>query len=277
MLRVRSSVFVAAVITAVALVAIVAPARGAVVFDASGTSRVGNPVAFRATLAISGTTLTVELENRSPVNSVAADDLLTSFYFDIVSGTNRPALVLTSGSGFVWQVRANANDLEYRYIPQTFTQVSGSLSNLKAVNNGDATWEFRAMNAATSPFLGFGIGTAGNNGLSPNGFTPAIVGPPGNGMINFGIYKGGDIDPTGVLDQKYVVKNKATFWFGGVGGFTEAQIGTDVTFGLGTAPDSTISLPEPGSISWCGIGCLVAAWWGRGRGTRFSRTRRSGP
>lgn len=267
----------AALAAAASLVALVLPAPAAVIFDGSGTSALGRPVAFRATLAISGSTLEIVLENRSPVDTVEASDVLASFYFDIRSGTGRPTLALTSGSGAVWKVQSGTGDVEYRYVPQTFTQVSGSLSDLVARNNGDASWQFRPLDAAKAPFLGFGIGTVGNTGLAPNGFTPAVVGPPGNGMINFGIYKGGDIDPQGVLDGKYLVKNTATFRFSGVGGLTEAAIGRDVAFGLGTSPDSVIFLPEPSRVGHSWLAALAAAWLTRGRPGRISRTRHSGP
>ena len=89
----------------------------------------------------------------------------------------------------------------------------------------------------------------------PYYYTPQIVGQ-GNTMINFGIYRGGDIDPNGVLNNKYLVKNTATFTFTGVSGYTEAHIVDKVVFGLGTSPDSTltVALPEP-----AGCGLLAAA------------------
>jgi hypothetical protein len=117
------------------------------------------------------------------------------------------------------------------------------------------------MNATTNPFLGFGIGTVGNNTLTPNGFTTSVVGT-GNTMINFGIYKGGDINPVGVLDGKYLVKNTATFTFTGLTGYSEADIVDTFTFGLGTSPDSTltVSMPEPVGLLGAGLGFLVTGW-----------------
>jgi hypothetical protein len=44
------------------------------------------------------------------------------------------------------------------------------------------------------------------------------VGPSGNDFINVGIYQGGDIDPNGVLNNNYLVKNTATFRFSGAKG-----------------------------------------------------------
>jgi len=254
MARPFRSFAVAAVVSLCSLAALALQARGAVIFDASGTSAAGNPVAFRATLAIVGDALTVELENRSPADTTAVADVLTSFYFEVGGGGGRPPLSLVGGSGFVWQVRSKASDVAYRYVPQTFTAIGGVVSDLVAIKSGDASWQFRTLDPAAAPGLGFGIGTAGNNLLSPNGFTPAVVGPPGTTMINFGIFRGGDIDPVGVLDQRYLVKNTATFTFSGALGFGEADIGRDVVFGLGTSPDSTISLPEPAAP----LGGLVA-------------------
>ncbi|MGI9177613.1 MAG: XDD4 family exosortase-dependent surface protein [Pirellulales bacterium] len=226
------------------------PTFGGLVIPASGTSALGHPVSFRSTLTIAGGTLTIDLENTSPNNTTDAADVLSSFYFDIRSGTARPTLSYVSGTGFVYLVRSGTTDLEVYYNPLASppTQfVSGTASNLKAVNIYDGTWQFLPMQSGSNPFLGFGIGTVGNSGLSPNGFTPSIVGPSGNAMINFAIYRGGDIEPNGVLNYKYLVKNKATFTFTGVNGYTEDDIVDDFVFGLGTAPDSTItvSLPEP--------------------------------
>jgi len=194
----------------VSLILLAERASAGIMFPVSGTSALRNPVSFAATLSIAGNTLTVQLDNTSPVNSTDAVDVLTSFYFDILSGTNRPTLNYVSGSGSLFLVRSGTTDLPYYYTPQTYTQVSGSLSNIRAVNNGDNSWQFRTMNTGSSPQLGFGIGTVGNSALSPNGFTPQIVGQ-GNTMINFAIYRGGDIDPNGVLNNKYLVQNTATF------------------------------------------------------------------
>lgn len=244
----------------VVLVLFAQSASASIVFPVSGTSALGHPVSFSATLAISGSTLTVQLDNTSPVNSTDAADVLTSFYFDIRSGTNRPTLNYTSASGSLFLVRSGTTDLPYFYTPQTYTQVSGSMSNIRAVNNGDNSWQFRTMNASLSPQLGFGIGTVGNSNLSPNGFTPQIVGQ-GNTMINFAIYRGGDINPNGVLNNKYLVKNTATFAFTGLSGYTDANIVDKVVFGLGTNPDSTftISLPEPGALALAAIGAVLLA------------------
>lgn len=222
-------------------------ADAGLIFPVSG-SAAGSPVSFLATMTIAGDTLTVQLDNTSPVATSAAAQVLTSFYFDILSGTSRPTLNYTGGSGFLYLVRSGTTDLPYLYTPQTFTPGSGTASDLRALNNGDQSWQFRVMTAASAPNLGFGIGTAANSTLSPNGFTPAIVGQ-GNTMINFGIYRGGDIEPTGVLDGRYLVRNSATFTFTGVTGYSESNIVDKVVFGLGTTPDGTftVSLAEPGT------------------------------
>ncbi|MGB8853989.1 MAG: XDD4 family exosortase-dependent surface protein [Pirellulales bacterium] len=256
----------------VVMVSLLQNASASIVFPVSGTSAAGNPVSFSATLAISGSTLTVQLDNTSPVNSTDATDVLTSFYFDILSGTNRPTLNYTSASGSLFLVRSGTTDLPYSYTPQTFTQVSGSLSDIRAVNNGDNSWQFRTMNASVAPQLGFGIGTVGNNTFSPNGFTTQIVGQ-GNTMINFAIYRGGDINPNGVLNNKYLVKNTATFTFTGLTGYTEANIVDKVVFGLGTTPDSTltVSLPEPGALALAAVGTVLLA-----AGRTLRRARPSG-
>jgi hypothetical protein len=216
-----------------------------VILTGSGPAASGRVVAARATVSIVGDDLTVDLENVSPANTAEASEVLTSLYFDIRKGGVRPPLSFASATGFVWLVRNGTNDMEYRYVPQTFTQVSGIPSDLKAVNRGDASWQFLTMDETQEPFFGLGLGTVGNSDLDPNGFDPSVVGPPGNTMLNFGIYRGGDINPKGVLANRYVVKNKATFRFKGAAGYDESDIVEHAAFGFGTGPDSVVIVPEP--------------------------------
>lgn len=118
------------------------------------------------------------------------------------------------------------------------------------------------MDPSLPPREGFGIGTVGNTGLSPNGFTPSIVGPAGPTQIAFSIYTGADIEPTGVLVSQYLVRDTATFTFTSTDllAFTDANIGPDVTFGMGTMPDSIIELPEPGGMALAALGAVVVGW-----------------
>jgi hypothetical protein len=224
----------------------------------SGTSAAGRPVAFTAGLTFSGDELVISLANVSPVESNAAADVLSSFYFDIRRGTARPPLVLKEAGGFVFRVRAGQPDLPEHYTPQTFVTEAGRASDLVALAHGDGTWLFREMDPDQAPFLGFGIGTVGNSGLAPNSFNPHIVGPPGNQMINFAIYAGIDIDPVGVLDGTHLVRREIEFRFTGAAGYRESDVVDLYTFGMGTGPDSriTISLPEPGGLALAGIGVL---------------------
>lgn len=255
--------FAGAGLVAAAVVGLAGRAPAALVFPGSGTSALGHPVSFSATFAIAGDILTLDLANTSPASTTDAADVLSSFYFDIASGTSRPLLTYVSGSGFVYLVCNGAPDMPYIYTPQTYTAGSGTQSNLKAVNSGDATWQFRTMDLTANPLLAFGIGTVGNSVLSPNGFTPAVVGPTGNAMINFAISKGAELDPVGVLNYRFLVRDTARFTFSGVAGLTEANIVDKVVFGLGTGPDSTItvSLPEPRmAVAACaGLGVVAIA------------------
>lgn len=245
-----------------------ATAFGSIIFTASGTSTAGTPVAFQASLTISGTSgddLTIVLANTSPADSRYAADVLGSFYFDIVSGTRRPTLSYASARGSVYQVRSGTTDVPNTYSPQSFTADSTAISDVRAVNAGDGSWQFKPMDPLGFPFLGFGIGTVGNSSppiASGNGFTPSIVGN-GKSMINFSIYRGGDIDPEGQLDLAYLVKNSATFRFTGVAGYTENAIANRAVFGLGTGPDSTllVSVPEPSGFVIAATGCLAGLAW----------------
>jgi hypothetical protein len=77
-------------------------------------------------------------------------------------------------------------------------------------------------------------------------------------MINFAIYAGIDIDPVGVLDGTHLVRREIEFRFTGAAGYRESDVVDLYTFGMGTGPDSriTISLPEPGGLALAGIGVL---------------------
>lgn len=286
------SLAAAAALAAAALALAAVPAR-AVVFSVSGTSAKGTPVAFEAQLTISGSTLSILLANTSPVDSVHADDVLTSFYFDIIKDGLRPTLTYQSASGFVWLVRSDLTDLPYNYTAPSLS-LSGTAvyvlasdppphvaSNLVATGVGDRTWQFRQhpdLNPATMPFNGFGIGTVGNSTFGGNGFDTQIVGPPGPSQIAFGIYKDGNIAPVGNLDNEYLVLNQATFTFTGLDGYTEADIQDGAVFGLGTKPDSFIALPEPGGLALAGMAAVAAAGWIAVRhGRRSVGSRRAGP
>ncbi|MFN5757644.1 MAG: XDD4 family exosortase-dependent surface protein [Planctomycetia bacterium] len=254
------------------------PAAGGTIFTASGTSRLGNPVAFQAELTMTGNDLQIVLDNLSPKDTTDADDVLTSFYFDIWNGKERPTLTYESASGFVFQVnKGPSNDIAVYYTPpMPPVPATDKESNLVAQHRGDATWQFLEMDTRYDPGLGFGIGTVANGDLKPNGFAPAVVGPPGNEFINFGIYRttDGDIDPSGVLNKKYLVQNRATFNFTGVKGYTQRDIRPKAVFGLGTGPDSILVVPEQSTIVLAASGLVLAALASGLRRSRRGRRKR---
>jgi len=252
------------------------PAAATVMLAASGSTSGANPVpiAAQAQLALSGTTLSVVLSNVSPGSSSSADQMLSSFYFDIVRNGIRPTLTYESSSGFVWQLISNAPDEPYNYTPPavaggpgTYTLATGTVahvpSDLKAVKDNDRTWQFRSMNDASAPFLGFGIGTVANatfGGGGGNGFTESIVGPSGPEFIAFSIYKNGDIQPVGApVQNQFLVLNSATFTFSSaaLADYTEADISPRAVFGFGTGPDTVLVVPEPGSLALLAAAGLV--------------------
>lgn len=203
-------------------------------------------VRFQADLTISGDTLTIVLINDSasldPSSpSLNPNDLLSSFYFDIVDPfDNRPTLTYSSATGDVYLPDKDLADI---------LQISGA--DIMAVNPGDDSWQFKdgLSLAAGGSVLTFGIGTAGNSSLNPNGFNGNIV-----DGIDYSIYAG-ELT-TQNLDGKLLVKESATFVFSGVSGFSEDDIDRVALFGLGTQPDSTAVVPEPGTFLLVGLGLI---------------------
>jgi hypothetical protein len=260
--------FAAAAVAALMAVGCLAlPARGAVVVDAAGTSAAGNPVAFRATLAILGDELAVDLENLSPVPTREPADLLTSFYFDIERGGFRPALEYRSAGGQVYEVRSKAPDMPVIYTPPASAGGTGTVtpglgtSDLLATKEGDLTWQFRQLDPTFEPLAGFGLGTVGNSELKPANFNPKVV-----GQNEFAIYRGDDLEPKGNLPGRLLARELVRFRFGLVGDWTESDIGERFTFGLGTSPDSVIVVQVSEPASWTatmlgatGIAGLVTA------------------
>ncbi len=207
----------------------------------SGLSSVGTPVSFEADLSISGNILTVVLRNTSTATSNAPSDPLSSFYFDIFNGTTRPTLTYVSATGDVY-----LNDV-----------LQTANANLKASIPGNkGPWEFRDTDETAFPFLGFGIGTVGNNtsGLimdADNQFHGNIV-----DGIDYSIYAGDNVTQPKLVSE-LLVKEMATFTFSGLTGFTNADLG-DVAFGLGTGPDSLHVVPVPAAALLGMLGFGVA-------------------
>ena len=204
-------------------------------------------VDFEAALTISGDTLTIVLSNNSADTTAGPYSLLTSFYFAIAGS---PTLTYTGASGDVCLAsRTNPDDCT----------VTTNESDLRAFDDGDFTWQFRQGLTLQpgSTVLSYGVGTAGNNSLSPNGFSGNVV----DGR-DYGIYTG-DIASQN-LNGDLLVKTSITFTFTGVDGKTEDDISEQGLFGLGTQPDSTGFVPEPGVPLLLGLGLGAVAWL-RGR------------
>lgn len=261
----RVRLAVAAGLVALAGVALGPPAPASVVLQGSGTGV--NPISAKAIFTFgTGTAadlLDVTLVNTSTVPTQYPADVLTSLYFDIkavsMSGTTRPTLNYLGAGGQVYQVKSGAPDLPFIYTPPTTSgtafQPGVGTSNLKAVNPGDYSWQYRSMSPGSTPFLGFGVGTVGNSGWSPNNFQAPIV-----DQIDFGIFNGEAATLQNLLKDKFLVSGSVTFRFSGLFPFTESHLSRDAVFGFGTEPDAIIELPEPGGLAACGL--LAAALLG---------------
>ena len=211
-------------------------------------------VSVQAEFTISGDLLTVVLSNNStglvPASSTLNPaDLLTSLYFDIENDGDRPTLTYEGATGDVYLGAQNTAD----------TLVDAG-ADLIALDPDDGTWQFKSGLALPvgGDVLTFGIGTAGNSDLHPNGFNGNIV-----GGFDYGIYAG-DIS-THNLDGTLLVSQTATYLFKGLSGFTEADIAELVVFGFGTQPELTVTAPEPGTFAMVGLGLLAMNWVGRRR------------
>jgi len=233
----------------------------AVVVSYAGVSADGDAVSFEADFSISGDALTVRLLNTSPFSSASRDDCLSSFYFDIVRNGLRPTLSYVGAIGDVW--------LTSKRLPDTLVTAD---ADLKAVERGDGTWQFKTFNPDPLFDYAFGLGTVGNSALGPYRFDGDIVGGRGHGpsagQLPYSIYAG-DVT-TRSLGNLYLVKDSATFTFSGIGGFTEDDIERNCVFGMGTSPSSLVvgHNPEPSAVvGLLGMGAmgLVATWRKRRR------------
>lgn len=255
----------------VALIALPVRAETMISVPVSGTSAAGNPVALLATFTTSGSTLTLALSNESPFPTTAPADVFSSFYFDVFQDGVRPSLTFVAASGLVYEVRRNAADV---FVPGS---LPGGATDLRATTTGAGTWQFRQMNPALNPLLGFGIGTVGNSALSPNGFDPQLVDQADYTLYSTGT--GTDINPVGNLAGRRLVRGTASFTFAGLDPTRPVVVQDRFVFGLGTTPDSIIvEMPEPVAAALIVPGTLVVlvTTWLRRRRSAAPRPRPGG-
>jgi hypothetical protein len=278
----RSRLFPCLSVAVLALVPLALSANATTVtFIESGTSIDGHPLSVRAVLTGTGSTLTIDLYNEGPASS-DAEDILTSFYFNIADPTTgvRPVLTYTSGTGQAFKVTTSGTDQPVSWTPQSLTGSSTLPSNLIAVNPGDQGWQFKTFDppATIPPTLGFGLGTVGNSSLQPPLFPNDVTfngnvvsgTDQGGTMINLGIYSlgsgtSGIVATDGIIDN-FLIRNHAQFTFNVVGGVTDLNpfnaswVGGNVTWGFGTAPE-TLFLPEPQSVTLVAVAAAAGISW----------------
>jgi hypothetical protein len=234
--------YVSVLVLLLALVVALTTDARADLFSYNGTSNLGHPVNFSASLTINTLTdtLTIILTNNGPTPT-APNDVLNSFYFDIsnISGVSPTLTGLIFAQGELYNAVLGGLD----------TPVDGvGPDNLLT----QPWWIARTMgDPLQAPYLVFGIGSAGNNLLTPNNF-PAMDGV--NGGISFG-----DIETHNLTgsNQTPLVKGSATFilQFDSLDGFS---VGPTAVFGMGTAPDSWVTVPVPGAVLIGLIGLVCA-------------------
>jgi len=239
-----------------------APSHGGVIYTGSSVVFSGtapNGLSAKATFTSgTGGVLQLLLENTTPSPTTSPSQLLTSVYFNVLTGTvtgSAAPLSYQNATGQVYLTSKSGADQAVSYVPPNIvtTPFPPQPSNLQAFVANDDTWQFKSGLAlvASSPPLAFGVGTVGNNALTPNNFNGNIV----NGF-DFGIYKG-DVS-TQSLDNTLLVKDSANFEFAGFGGFNLSQVSPHLVFGFGTNPECIISVPEPGTLSLAAFGLFAA-------------------
>lgn len=254
------------VLSAASSQALLITASGTSVYSSTGTPP-GIPVEFSANLSISDNILTLVLQNNSSSPSQAFNDTLSSFFFDIVYGTQRPTLTISSAIGDVYATHSGT----------TADTLSSPNKNLLATASNKGGWQYKpfVQPELFIPYAGkeyaFGIGTTGNNSVTPTSPSPGLSGFPGTfnggitGNAENSIYAGEVTSNS--LNNKEMVYHLATFTFtiSSPGGhaFTDADIIPYAIFGLGSAPDSILighsSVPEPTTILLFSAGLLGLA------------------
>jgi len=236
-----------------------------VIFEGTTTGSSG-PLGARATFTTgTGGVLKLLLENTSPPPSSAPEDLLTSFYFNVLSGTTTGTsapLTYQSALGQVYVALEGFEDSPAKWDPPVPPSTTGTvsypappeLSNLQALSKGALTWQFRdglALSTSTPP-LAFGVGTVGNTNFDPDSFNGSIV-----GNDDFGIFVGETA--TANLDGWLLVKDSIAFEFAGFDGFNLAQISPYGVFGFGSSPEFVVTVPEPAGLVIALVGTGVCA------------------
>jgi hypothetical protein len=212
-------------------------------------------ISVKADLSISGDTLTVQLSNISSQPTADPSSTLTSFYFSI---NGAPGLTYQSAMGYVIGTGVGlgtADDLGTTAFRADNTLLSPAFvgdgaTNYKGQKDG---WQFKTMVS-----FDYGIGTVGNNS--------------GGGLPLGDTFKGADVDGLDLgiiagdgnsanLKDRYLVQNMATFEFGlptdGYS-YSNADLGDQVAFGFGTAPDNFVVTPLPGAMLLGFMGLSVA-------------------
>jgi PEP-CTERM motif-containing protein len=233
-----------AAFAAVVALALSGSAHATVIFTDDSTVG-GNAVTGSASFAVSGTTLTITLQNTSPANSLEAPtNTLTGLSF-LINGLDP---VLAPVSAISPNAIVNSGDCNANPCTGTNINVGGE-------------WGYQQNFGGKEAVGSAGYITTGLPGDLGNFNGPDLQTPVSLDGIEFGILSASHGALNGGLSSQALIDDTVVLTLTIPSGVTESQIGS-VSFLYGTDPDATvpatpgIPVPEPTTLALLGMGLL---------------------